>query len=63
LQSPSYSTLTPPRSPRARPNEFDAQMHANNFKLETPPTRSIRGQSSLGQRRSILSEENVFGSE
>ncbi|KAF8195645.1 transmembrane adaptor Erv26-domain-containing protein [Mycena galopus ATCC 62051] len=63
LQSPSYSTLTPPRSPRARPNEFDAQMHANDFKLETPPTRSIRGQSSLGQRRSILSEENVFGSQ
>ncbi|KAJ7232196.1 transmembrane adaptor Erv26-domain-containing protein [Mycena haematopus] len=59
LQSPSYSTLTPPRSPRPRPNELDAQMASTNFKLETPPRRSVRGESSLGQRR----RENVFGSE
>ncbi|KAJ7904757.1 transmembrane adaptor Erv26-domain-containing protein [Mycena olivaceomarginata] len=57
LHSPSYSSLTPPRSPRLRPDEADAQY----FKLDTPPKRSIRGESSLGQRRSILSED-VFGS-
>ncbi|KAJ7639007.1 transmembrane adaptor Erv26-domain-containing protein, partial [Roridomyces roridus] len=65
LPSPSrYSTLTPPRSPRPRPEELDAQLNASNFKLHTPPRRVMRtvsGESSLGQRRSILPEENTFG--
>ncbi|KAJ7682567.1 DUF396-domain-containing protein [Mycena polygramma] len=56
LQSPSYSTLTPPRSPRPRPDELDS-----NFKLNTPPRqRSMRGESALGQRRSV---QNVFAEE
>ncbi|KAJ7498696.1 transmembrane adaptor Erv26-domain-containing protein [Mycena latifolia] len=60
---PSTHYGTPPRSPRARPNELDAQLTPSNFKLNTPPRRSIRaGESGLGQRRSILPEENVFGS-
>ncbi|KAJ6598833.1 transmembrane adaptor Erv26-domain-containing protein [Mycena vulgaris] len=62
LPSPSrYGT--PPRSPRARAHEMDAQLAASNFKLNTPPRRSMRagpGESTLGQRRSILPEENVF---
>ncbi|KAJ7490352.1 transmembrane adaptor Erv26-domain-containing protein [Mycena galericulata] len=67
LPSPSrYSTLTPPRSPRPRPNELDGQLAASNFKLNTPPKRSMRGisgESTLGQRHSILPEDNIFGSE
>ncbi|KAJ7180331.1 transmembrane adaptor Erv26-domain-containing protein [Mycena crocata] len=67
LQSPSrYNTLTPPRSPRPQPHELDAQLAASSFKLHTPPRRSMRGapgESTLGQRRSILPEENVYGSE
>ncbi|KAJ7178920.1 DUF396-domain-containing protein [Mycena filopes] len=58
LQSPSYSSLTPPRSPRFKP-ELDGQ--SADFKLNTPPRRSTRGESGLGQRRSVLPQENVFG--
>ncbi|KAJ7129436.1 transmembrane adaptor Erv26-domain-containing protein [Mycena epipterygia] len=63
LPSPRFSTLEPPRSPRARPNDLDAQLAASSFKLHTPPRRSIRGESTLGQRRSVLPDENVFGSQ
>ncbi|KAJ7094556.1 transmembrane adaptor Erv26-domain-containing protein, partial [Mycena belliarum] len=65
LQSPSHYS-TPPRSPRAsaRP-ELDSQSTPSYFKLATPPRGSMRagpGESGLGQRRSILPGENVFGS-
>ncbi|KAJ7752731.1 transmembrane adaptor Erv26-domain-containing protein [Mycena maculata] len=66
LPSPRYSTMTPPRSPRARPAELDAPLAAGSFKLNTPPRRSTQGatgDSTLGQRRSILPEGNVFGAE
>ncbi|KAF7321820.1 DUF396-domain-containing protein [Mycena kentingensis (nom. inval.)] len=57
MMSPSlYASMTPPRSPRHRPADFDGS--ANSFKLETPPRRAGSG---LGQRRSILPDgENVF---
>ncbi|KAJ7044569.1 DUF396-domain-containing protein [Mycena alexandri] len=61
LQSPSYSGLTPPRSPRFKPAELDGQ--AADFKLNTPPRRSTRGESGLGQRRSVLPQEDVYGAE
>ncbi|KAK7061876.1 DUF396-domain-containing protein [Favolaschia claudopus] len=65
MHSPSYSALTPPRSPRAKSHDMDSQFAAanNNFKLDTPPKRSVREGSSLAQRRSILLDENVFRSE
>ncbi|KAF7291046.1 hypothetical protein HMN09_01283900 [Mycena chlorophos] len=65
-QSPKpYSTLTPPRSPRHTPADFDAAaQQATNFQLGTPPRRTAAaGTGGLGQRRSILPQENVFGSE
>ncbi|KAF7301875.1 DUF396-domain-containing protein [Mycena indigotica] len=58
--SPSYSSLTPPRSPRHKPADFDT---GNDFTLSTPPKRGLHGESGLGQRRSILPQEDVFGSE
>ncbi|KAJ7284051.1 transmembrane adaptor Erv26-domain-containing protein [Mycena rebaudengoi] len=66
LASPRYSTLSPPRSPRPRPSELDAQLASSNFKLTSPPRKSVHGrsgESNLGQRRSILPEDNVFDSE
>ncbi|KAJ7068506.1 DUF396-domain-containing protein [Mycena amicta] len=62
--SPSpYSTMTPPRSPRHKTAEFDAQVASGDFKLSTPPRRALHGESKLGQRKSILPEENVFSSD
>ncbi|KAJ7228446.1 DUF396-domain-containing protein [Mycena pura] len=61
--SPSrYTTMTPPRSPRQPPAELDTQPATSNFKLNTPPRRALRA-STLGQRRSILPEEDAFKSE